>query len=210
MGEITLAVSGGILPYTYLWNTGATVDAIDNLAAGLYTATVTDSSGCAILTGNLNLVNNSGSLALDAVQSFDEVCGNTTGSVNISISGSSGGLNFAWSNGSQSEDLSNLAAGNYSCTITDSLGCAVFASATVNNNPGAMNIDNTIINDENCGLSDASVDIVYSGASAPVSFNWSNGATTQFISALQAGGYQLTITDAIGCQVSGTASVVNN
>ena len=210
LGEITLAVSGGILPYTYLWNTGATVDAIDNLTAGLYTATVTDSSGCAILTGNLNLVNNSGSLALDAVQSFDEVCGNTTGSVNISISGSSGGLNFAWSNGSQSEDLSNLAAGNYSCTITDSLGCAVFASATVNNNPGAMNIDNTIINDENCGLSDASVDIVYSGASAPVSFNWSNGATTQSISALQAGGYQLTITDAIGCQVSGTASVVNN
>lgn len=45
-GSAVAIVSGGISPYTYLWNTGATVGTISNVASGSYTFTVTDANGC--------------------------------------------------------------------------------------------------------------------------------------------------------------------
>jgi subtilisin-like proprotein convertase family protein len=210
LGEITLSVTGGGIPYAYTWTNGATDFAITGLNGGTYGATVTDNSGCAITTGTLNLANNSGNLSLDAVQAFDEVCGNATGSINIAVSGNSGPLSYVWSNSSASEDLSNLSAGNYNCTITDSVGCAVYANATVNNDPGALSIDNTIIIDETCGQSDGSVDIVISGAAAPSIFLWSNSSITQSITSIQGGTYSVTVTDLIGCTVTGNANVQNN
>ncbi|MCH2020894.1 MAG: T9SS type A sorting domain-containing protein, partial [Saprospiraceae bacterium] len=210
LGDISLMVSGGTSPYNYIWNTGDTISIISGLSAGVYSATVTDSTGCSIYTGALNLINNSGSLSLDAVQAFDEVCGNGTGSVNITVSGNTGPLSYIWNNSSASEDLSNLTAGNYNCTVTDSVGCVVYANSTVNNDPGAMNIDNTIVIDETCGQSDGFVDLVFSGEASPTSFLWSNGATTQSITNVQGGAYTVTITDAIGCTVSGSANIQNN
>lgn len=209
-GEITLTVSGGQTPYTYSWNTGATNNLITGLSAGTYAATVTDSSGCAIHTNALNLANNSGSLSLDGVQTMDETCGSGTGSVNITVSGNTGPLSFAWSNSSTSEDLSNLSAGNYNCTITDSVGCTVFANATVNNDPGALSIDNVVVTNETCGQSDGAVSVVLSGAAAPATYAWSNGSTTQNLTNLQGGSYTITITDAIGCTATDNATVQNN
>jgi subtilisin-like proprotein convertase family protein len=209
-GEITLLVTGGQTPYTYLWNTGANTAALTGLSAGAYTATVTDNSGCAIFTNTLNLANGSGNLSLDAVQALDETCGSGTGSVDISVSGNTGPLSFVWSNSSASEDLSNLSAGNYNCTITDSVGCAVFANATVSNDPGALNIDNTIVNNETCGQNDGSVNLIVSGANAPATYLWSNSSVTPNLSNIQGGLYTVTITDAIGCSVTGNANVQNN
>jgi subtilisin-like proprotein convertase family protein len=209
-GEITLTISGGQVPYTYLWNTGANTSALAGLSAGAYTATVTDNNGCAIFTSTLNVANNSGNLSLDAVQSLDETCGSGTGSVDITVSGNLGPLSYTWSNSSSSEDLSNLSAGNYNCTITDSVGCTVYANATVNNDPGALNIDNIIVNDETCGQSDGSVGIIISGENAPATYAWSNSSLTQNISNVQGGLYTVTVTDLIGCTVTGSANVQNN
>jgi len=209
-GDITLTVSGGQTPYAYAWNTGATTSLINNLSTGTYSATVTDASGCAINTGNLNLANNSGNLSLDAVTAFDETCNDATGAVNITVSGNTGPLTYAWNTGSNSEDLSNISAGNYNCTITDSVGCTVYASANVNNDPGALSVDNTVTTDETCGQSDGSVSVVISGNANPTNYSWSNGATTQNLTALTAGNYSVTITDALGCTVSSASNIQNN
>lgn len=45
-GSIELSVSGGKGPYTYLWDNGASSPNLDNLNAGDYAFTVTDSDGC--------------------------------------------------------------------------------------------------------------------------------------------------------------------
>src|SRR5690554_1489228 len=45
-GAITIAVNGGLTPYTYQWNNNQTTANIDNLAAGSYNVIVTDANGC--------------------------------------------------------------------------------------------------------------------------------------------------------------------
>ncbi len=47
-GGITATGTGGVAPYSYSWNTGAVGASISALAAGTYTVTVTDNSGCTI------------------------------------------------------------------------------------------------------------------------------------------------------------------
>jgi hypothetical protein len=73
-GSISLIVSGGTAPYTYLWNTGAITQNLAGLAAGSYSVTVTDANGC---TG----VNNW------TVSNTSSVCANVsvTGTVNTTV-----------------------------------------------------------------------------------------------------------------------------
>ncbi len=44
VGTINVAVTGGMPPYTYNWNTGATTNTISGLSAGTYIVSVTDNS----------------------------------------------------------------------------------------------------------------------------------------------------------------------
>ena len=49
-GTATALVSGGILPYTYLWETGATTDIIENLTEeAFYVVTITDANNCILV-----------------------------------------------------------------------------------------------------------------------------------------------------------------
>lgn len=209
-GEITLTISGGATPYTFLWSNGATTQNLSNLSAGTFDCTITDANGCALNTGNLNVINLPGTLSLDGLTVLDEVCGNGLGAINLSVSGGTAPLTYSWSNGSNSEDLSNLSAGNYSVTVTDANGCSIVANATVVDDPGTLAIDNFIITNENCGNADGALDLIISGQTNPVSYLWSNGATSQDLSNIPGGNYTVDVTDANGCTVSGSVTVVND
>ncbi|XOV66618.1 MAG: choice-of-anchor L domain-containing protein [Fluviicola sp.] len=210
LGDIELFISGGVQPYAILWNTGATTAQISNLSAGTYSATVTDANGCSMTTGNLTVLNESGNLALVNVSAYDELCGNGTGSVNITVSGGTAPVSYQWDNGSTSEDLINVSAGNYNCVITDANGCTVFASATVQNDPGILSIDNIIVTDETCGAGDGALDAIISGNANPTNYTWDSGQTAEDIASLNAGTYTLTVTDNNGCTTSASAIVSNN
>ncbi|PLW92395.1 MAG: hypothetical protein C0592_11060, partial [Marinilabiliales bacterium] len=210
LGEIELFVNGGVSPYLYSWSNGETTSVSDSLSAGTYTATVTDQNGCQISSGNMTLINEAGTLTLDGITTTEEICNNSQGGINITVSGGTPAYLFNWSNGSTSEDLTNVPAGAYSCTVTDLNGCQIFINSTVTENQGTLNLLNTIVTDENCGDVDGAIDLYISGGTAPITYNWNSGQTTEDISGIAAGNYSCTVTDNQGCEVLAMATVVNN
>ncbi len=209
-GAIDLTVSGGTAPITFNWDSGATTEDISGLSAGNFECTISDANGCNTSTGTLTIFNSPSSLAVSTNFVTDEICGNSQGAINIDVSGGTAPYSFSWTGGSTSEDLLNVSAGTYTVTVTDANGCSTAHAEVVNNVPGTLVIDNAILADENCGDATGSIDLVVSGGTAPLSYLWSNGSTTEDLTGLSAGTYTVDITDANGCSVSASYSINNN
>ena len=194
-GAINITVTGGTAPYTYSWSNGATTEDLTNVPAGTYTVTVTDANGC---TASASFtVNDISDLAVTGVV-YDVLCnGESTGAIDITVTGGTAPYSYTWTNGATTQDLTNIPAGSYSVTVTDANGCVTTASFVVNEPPAISVTSN--ITQPTCGNSDGAIDITVSGGTAPYSFSWSNGATTEDLLNVSAGTYVVTITDANGC-----------
>ncbi len=208
-GGINITVQGGTIPYTYAWSNGATTQDIFNVHAGNFSCQIADNSGC-VYSYSGTVVNNGSNFAISNSVIEDEICGNTAGSVNIDVSGGSLPYVYNWSNGSVTEDLTNLHGGAYSVTVTDVHSCSVTGSFIVNNTTMSLAINSMIVTDENCGNGMGIIDLTYSGGYEPVSTLWSNGSTDEDPELLSTGTYTVTVTDHFGCSVTGSATVLNN
>ncbi|MBI4647364.1 MAG: choice-of-anchor L domain-containing protein, partial [Bacteroidia bacterium] len=208
-GEIKILANGGSVPYAYLWSTGATTQNLYNLNAGIYSGSVTDNNGCSITTGQLQVINTPGTLTLNNIITISEICSNGAGAIQLNISGGTQPYFFHWNTGSVSQNLYNLSAGAYTCSVTDSTGCAFTVNANIFNEPGSMNIENLVVLDEICGNGNGSINLILSGATEPVSYAWSNGSVTEDLTLLHAGIYTVTIQDSQGCMVNGTTQLNN-
>lgn len=205
-GSVTVSPVGGTTPYTYSWSNGASDATLDNLPAGSYTVTVTDANGCtATKTADLSNVNDitiTGNVT-------NTICGTANaGAIDISVAGGIPPLNYSWSNGSTDEDLSGLAAGSYTLTVTDSSGCKEVATFVVTEESG-LTISATTT-PANCAQPDGSIDVTVTGGTAPYTYAWSNGQTGASISGLSAGVYVVTVSDSNGCEETKTVLLANN
>ncbi|MCB0689265.1 MAG: hypothetical protein KDC53_22160, partial [Saprospiraceae bacterium] len=127
--------------------------------------------------------------------------GETDGAINITVSGGTPGYTYQWtrngSNFATSEDLTNLQAGTYVVTVTDATG-AQFTFEVTLNDPQAIVISNATLMSPTAAGNDGTIALALSGVN-PLSFSWSNGATTRDLAGLGGGTYALTITDGNGC-----------
>lgn len=199
-GTATLNISGGTVPYTVHWSTfppqtGVTATA---LKAGNYSFQITDSVGC-VRNGTVIVP----PVSVITASSFkaDATCQQNNGAAGVIVSTGATPYTYLWSNGVTTSSISAVSAGNYTVTITDNLGCTltktilVKASSPINiglNNSPATCIFN----------SDGSITANATGGTAPYSFFWSNGQTTQTATALKAGHYTVYVQDAAGCSKS--------
>ncbi|WBM74406.1 reprolysin-like metallopeptidase [Saprospira grandis] len=204
-GTATATISGGTAGYTFLWSDGQTTATANNLVAGTYTVTITDANGCttvATAVVNYNCPCN-GSLQLTPT---DVSCAsNCNGSISLQSSGLQAPISYRWTNGATVANPINLCGGNYSVTATDVNGCVAVASTTVAQ-PTAMTLA-TGINNESCAGSDGNLTAIVNGGTTPYTFAWSNGANTSSLTALAAGVYQLTVTDANACDLTAAYTV---
>ena len=168
-GNISTIAANGTLPYVFTWTGGVSTaaSAID-LAAGSYTITVTDANSCA---SSVTVVVDgfaSPQIALDNV--MPETCGNANGSITINTNGGTSALSFAWSpNVGNAAAVSNLAAGDYSVTVSDVNFCTDTATFTVANIAApTTQIDQ--ITDANCGQANGSASIIVNGGTGALSF----------------------------------------
>lgn len=196
-GALSVSVSGGSGDYSYAWSTGEATSSINNLESGYYNLTITDNqTSC---TATTTAVVSSINIMWIGENTTPASCNNNDGSIEITADAPAPylPLSFAWSNGSTSQNLVDVAAGAYELTITASNGCtevlylgvptsdeietnaAIIAPSCEQGNNGSITLD---------------ID--------PSAYNitWSNGATTPSINNLSAGGYSVTIEDvANGC-----------
>lgn len=129
-GTISLSVDGGTAPYTYLWSNGATSSSITELTAGSYSVTVRDSSGEQTVVNNLNV--HQPSILTTTSSTTATSCGYDNGSITVNPSGGAGGFTYLWSNGATTQTVNELAAGNYSVTITDINACTITRNFVIN------------------------------------------------------------------------------
>ena len=197
-GSINLTVAGGTPPYTYLWSNDATTKDLSNVPAGVYTVIVTDANLCTV-TASATVSQPLAALEASATATDVKCFGEATGSVDLTVTGGTAPYTYSWSNGATTEDLVNILAGTYTVTVTDANLCTVTASATVSQPSAALDAS-AIATDVKCfGESTGAVDLIVTGGTAPYTYSWSNGATTEDLVNIVAGVYTVTVTDANLC-----------
>ncbi len=156
-GRITLEIDGGVPPFSVLWNTGSRDFTIDNLDAGDYSVTITDSRG-----ENLILkptVEQPMPLAVDILEVVEPLCfGDQNGRIRTSISGGQSPYRIEWNGNIGSEELMNISAGTYQLRVEDFNNC-VLDSTLVLNQPEALMADISPTDPSCFGYEDGAINI---------------------------------------------------
>ncbi len=196
-GSISLTVSGGTTPYSYLWNTGGTTSTLSGLSAGTYRVTVTDANACTqslalSITEPDALIVTGGTMSISCQGAGD-------GSTSLTVSGGTTPYSYLWNTGGTTSTLSNLTAGTYRVTVTDYNGCTQSLSTNITQPAAALTATGGSSSITCHGANDGSIDVTVSGGTSPYSYSWNTGGTTSTLSGLSAGTYRVTVSDNAGC-----------
>jgi gliding motility-associated-like protein len=200
-GAINAVASGGTQPYTFHWSTGSASSEIGDLNAGIYSLTVTDFFGNTYLTSDTIV-------QPDAI-SFAQVVTNVScnglpnGIIDVTVSGGTPSYIYEWYNSEYvlaalTEDISGMPADQYYLQVTDTLGCSGSLSISITQ-PDILQIEMDRTNVNCAGGATGTGHCTVTGGTLPYTFQWSNGASTPDITALAAGVYVVTVTDAHFC-----------
>jgi hypothetical protein len=194
-GKAEAIASKGTEPYSYLWSNGQTTSSISGLAPGTYSVVITDA---AAQTVNLSAeITQPTALSLSG-SATTTACNAPTGSISVTVTGGTAPYAYTWNNGRTSQKIDSLSLGLYTVNVTDINGCTASRSFSVyqNTNLSASLTSNAL----QCHQEgEGTISTTVSGGTAPYNYSWSNGETTQNLSDLNAGRYDVTITDANGC-----------
>ncbi|MFT7079000.1 MAG: gliding motility-associated-like protein [Cryomorphaceae bacterium] len=215
-GAVITTSSGGTPPYTFFWlgpsGFNSSDQNLNGLVAGEYSLLLSDDSGCngffsvtIIQPSNISVSN-----TITDISCF----GGSDGGISITPSGASSPYSFAWSGpggfSASSQNISGLAAGDYTVLITDDSNCEFSRTYTVNE-PDQIAIDAAITDVVCVGDFTGAINITISGGSPGFIRSWTgpNGFTaiTEDINGLEAGSYTVNITDSQGCIASATFTV---
>jgi gliding motility-associated-like protein len=192
----------GAEPLTYSWNNGQASPGLDNVGAGTYTVTITDSWGC---TGSGQATVQSPEEITVNITTTDAHCHNTSdGTITVNVSGGSFPYGYVWSETAfAGNNVSNAHAGTYSLTVTDSRGCESYSIATVGS-PDAIVVTANVENISCHGKRDGIVEVSAEGGTEPYIYSLFNGYSTvsgqTTYHKLPEGGYEVTAMDVNGCQ----------
>jgi hypothetical protein len=186
-GTATVSASGGTGDFTVLWSTESTATTITELAANTYSVTVTDESGC---TADAEVaVGQAAAIDFTLARTQVSCHGGHDGTATVNVSGGTGAYTYLWSTESTAAAVTNLAAGNYTITVTDENDCMALAPFNITE-PAA--IDNTTATAAN----------VITANLAGASYQWFNcatetaiaGAASQSFTPVANGSYAVEIT----------------
>lgn len=182
--------------YSYIWSNGHSSAELQNLAAGNYVVTVTETTSMCSKIFTSSLQNIPTNIQIQLIpQSAD--CGMENGKISAIIQ-PSGIYSFQWSNGQTGPSIENLQPGLYQLTVSAGGSCTQIASTTVAQNPPAFQIS-LQKTPEFCNQANGTA-TAFVSPSGNYSYIWSNGATSSTANGFKAGRQQLTVTQTgTGC-----------
>ena len=191
--------------------------------AGTYKVRVTDASGCFKETTDITLTQPD-PISISTNNTSNVSCnGGSDGLIDITISGgttnNSSSYIIEWIKENDSnfsannEEISNLSSGTYTVTITDSNDCSV-SDTFIISEPDELTSSGSITNIDCNGNENGAIDLSVDGGTANYIYAWtktgddSYSATTQDLTDLSGGTYNVTITDANDCTTTNSFTIV--
>ncbi len=120
-GMLQALVTGGTGLYEYSWSSGATTATITNLCPAVYSLTVTDSYGCqksdSTVIGEMPEIVITPTI--DSIYCHDSC----TGAISIFATGFPSSYQYLWNTGDTTYEIQNICSGDYSVTVSDTMGC---------------------------------------------------------------------------------------
>lgn len=211
-GTITVTNANGTVPFTFskdgiTFLSGTFPYSFNNLSAGTYNIAVKDANGC---TGFTTKTIAQPALLTATIITVQSTCsGQSTGAISVATAGGSGALKYSWTGignyTSTQKNISGLAAGSYTLTITDNNGCTTILNASVPTY-NAIVVSDVVTNVLCRGSLTGAINLTVSGGSGSFAYSWTGNtiSTSEDISNLGSGtNYNVTITDiGSGCTVS--------
>ncbi len=209
-GTATLVPSGGTGAYTYSWNTvpAQTTATATGLGPGIFTIKLTDANGCEYYA-NVT-ISEAPPIFINTPVITKETCELSNGKISITTVGGTAPLTYDWApSGGTTATASNLAAGTYTVTVTDSKGCTSTTAVAETNlyNPPVA-IASTPSNVSCFGADNGAVAVTATAGTPAYSYNWSpGGGAGATESNLAPGTYSVTVTDVNGCTSASSSTI---
>ncbi len=206
-GSIKLNMEGGQGKVKLAWSDGSTSgNERNNIGPGIYTVTITDDKPCSIV--RTFIIQEPLELSVSAKVTDAHDCSVVnSGAIDLEISGGTEPYSINWSNGATTEDITQLAPGNYFVQVTDARGCIKQEQfAVARQLPLSINVEKSYSYD--CAqqkitqLCKANI----SGGVPPYQISWSSGnvdtSESTLMRAEQTATVILRVTDALNCDKS--------
>jgi len=190
-GSILVNVTGGVTPYSYLWNNNDTTSVTNNLMSGYYAILVTDSLNCRLYKDSIKLTNPT-KLTFDTIATQNLSCfESNNGEIEFDVNGGTGNYNyFIDSIQIYSTNLNTISAGKHFIHAIDENNCIIRDTFFLTQ-PDLLAINDSI-NENN-------IFVQANGGTPEYYYNWDNGETTQLLTKLPSGTYTITVTDKNNC-----------
>ncbi|MBL4709106.1 MAG: SprB repeat-containing protein, partial [Flavobacteriales bacterium] len=201
---------------TYLWSTGATTPSIQVNSTSTYSVTVTNGICQAIDTIEMIKSN-----LISSIQKTDINCyGNSNGTAEVTGLNGITPYSYVWNTSTSSatiattKAITNLAAGKYYATITDSIGCSIVSDTVEIFEPTEITLSFVVSNESCTTGNDGAIDLTVTGGTGTLSFNWSTSTSSARISTsedlinMTAGKYIVTVTDVNSCTQVDSVSII--
>ena len=211
-GWVSVDVSGGYEPYSYLWSNFSTSDSIYDLNAGLYTLELTDSLGCVIVF-DFPIIEPAEPLSSNIIATTDysgyniSCYGFNDGALLGLANGGVPNYSYYWNTVKLTDSITDLYSGNYELIVYDNNNCESISNITITQ-PDSLYMEITSFTDT-CSKGVGRSEVVVSGGVNPYSYLWSNGLTSSIISNFSEGTYDVLVQDANLCEISGSADIFN-
>lgn len=198
-GLISLTIEGG----DFNTQSASFTQSYDNLIAGYYSYTFTDSSSCTISTDSIQITEPE-PFILDSIKVTDVVChGDSTGVLDAYFTG--GTPNYIYKFNNDSNILYNqLYAGSFNLEIVDSNGCIIDTNFVLNepNELAISVVDSLTLNISCFSNNDGQIGLDASGGVTPYQFSifGQSSLDNSVIIELLADTFIVAVTDSVGCQ----------